>query len=559
MPVIARPIKNLVLPEEHLRIRKIRALQTFLLACRGSFKTSRALALFVIDMVHAMPRSSGMICGISYEDMGNNTINPFLGGLAQLGYLEGEHYVIGRKPPEHWDTPYLGVINKKYDRVMTWYNGTTVHLVSMEKKAPANGLSVQWGFFDEVKFMDESKLIDKIFPTFRGNEDILSADGIPWKDCSFYLSKFFATDKEADPAQIKWLLDKRKVSIDKELQDIIISHQEYIEELYSYFHHPESSKTFKGELLKEINLVRAELHEMRKGSTYVSEISIEDIKAYVSPAWYDDKKRNSTKRKWDVVYLNKDPETPGDTFYPNFDKSIHTYRTFLQDIDTNKPFILALDYQHSVAPITIAQLSKLSWRDDVTLNYVDEVYTLPDPNEKDIQPNGNGSQGSIDEAVQLFKDMYKDHKCKTVYFIYDHTAKGRRIKADKYYVMVEKKLKEAPDRWRVVKVYTGKAPDHWTKYSNTCDLFKHADPSVPKILINANRCPKTIISISNSAAVTRAGKTEKEKKYEDTTRYPGYDQSETTHFSDCFDMSNHGVLVLKKVKIGKSMKVSGTR
>lgn len=556
MTVIARPIKQLVLPDEHLRIRKIRAQLTFLLACRGSFKTTKALPLFVQDMVYSMPRSSGMICGISYEDMGNNTINPFLGGLAELGIYEGDRYVFGRKPPDHWDTPYLGVINRKYDRVMSWHNGTVMHLVSMEKKAPANGLSVQWGFFDEVKFQDQSKLIDKIFPTFRGNEDIINPDGIQWKDLSCYLSKFFATDKEADPAQIKWLLDQRN-NVDKDLIEIIIAHQEYLDELHSYYNHPDASKTFKSELEKELKEVSAELNEMRKGITYVSEINIEDIRPYISKAWYDDKRRNSTQRLWNVVYLNKDPETPGDTFYPNFSKEIHTYQPKENDIDTNKPLIITLDYQHSVAPITISQLAQLPWRSDITYNYIDEVYTLPEPNEADIHDNGNGSEGSIDEAVQLFCDRYKDHKCKTVYYVYDHTAKGKRIKADKYFEMVVKKLKH--NKWRVVKVYTGKAPDHWTKYSNTSDWLKHSDSTLPIVLMNAHRCTKTIISITNSAATTQSGKTEKNKKYEDTTKYRNMDQSETTHFSDCFDMSNHAVLSLRKIKIGKRTKVSGTR
>ncbi len=543
------PIKNLILPAEHLRIRKIRAAETYFLAARGTFKTSRALPLFVQDMVYSMPRSSGMICGISYEDMGNNTINPFLGGLAELGIFEGDRYVFGRKPPDNWDTPYMGILNNKYDRVMTWHNGTALHVVSMEKKAPASGLSVQWGFFDEVKFLDQQKLIDKIFPTFRGNEE-------HFKNKSTYLNKFFATDKEADPARLKWLLDKRKL-VDRDLVNIILSYQEELDELLSYYNHTDASKTFKSELIKEIDHLKSELNEQRKGLVYVSEINIEDVRPLLSKEWYEDKRRNSTPRLWKVVYLNQDPETAGDTFYPNFSKEIHTYDTFLEDIDSWKPFIITPDYQHSVAPITVEQISKLPWNDVITKNFVDEVYTLPEPNENDIQANGNGSKGSLAEACQLFCDRYKDHKKKVVYYVYDHTAKGKRVNADKYFEMVEKVLKK--NRWKVIKVYTGKAPGHYTKYINTAEWLKYSDPLLPSILINKRRCVKTIISITNAAATTTNGKTEKNKEYEDTDRYPNLDQSETTHFSDCFDTSNHCVLYLKKIKTSASTKVSGTR
>lgn len=542
---IAGPIKNLILPDKHIRITKVRATETYLLASRGSFKTTRAIPLFVKDMVYSMPRSTGMMCGLSFEDMGNNTVNPFLGGLAEMGYFEGEHYVMGRKPPENWDTPYLGILNGKYGRVMSWHNGTVMYLVSMEKKAPANGLSVQWGVFDEVKFQDERKLIDKIFPTFRGNEDMLTPEGKKFKELSTFLSKFFVTDKEADPAKIKWLLDKRK-RVDHDLLQQILAYQTELDETLALQRNPDATKGFKAELQKHIDYLQAELNEMRRGSLYVAEINIEDVRPLQSKEWYEDKRRNSTPRLWKVVYMNEDPETAGDTFYPTFDKEKNTYTGIDNDIDLSKPFIIAGDYQHSIAPIAIAQLTKLPGRDTFSLNYVDEVYTMPDPNDNDIEQNGNGSKGNLKEAVQLFCDRYKHHRSKVIYYIYDHTAKGKRVNADEYYKIVVDILRK--NKWRIIKVYSGKAPDHYLKYSYTSDWLKHEDANLPEILINRDRCKKLIVSITNAAAEMRAGKTQKNKEYEDTNRYPTMDQSETTHFSDCFDMTNYAVLYLKKIR-----------
>jgi hypothetical protein len=536
---ISNPIKNIVLPAEHIRMRLIDANETYLLAARGTLKTTQGIALFVIERVKEMPRSSGVLVGLSYEDMGNNTINPFLSGLVEKGYNEGEHWVIGKKPPAHWPKPYLGIRNEKYDRVMSWWNGTAMNMVSLEKKAPANGLSCQWGVFDEVKFMDEHKLIDSIFPAFRGNEQYFEGK------CSGYLSKFFATDKEADPVRIQWLKNKLKL-VDPVRNAIIMAYQLQLDKLEAEFRNEETTKTRQRILEKEIAEIKQELHDERKDLVYVAEMSVEDVRKIHGERWYQDKKRNSTPRTWRVVYKNEWPEAVGDTFYPNYSKELHEHDD-QNDIDQNKPFILVPDYQHSVAPISIAQLSKLPGNPDVTLNYVDEVYTLPDPAEDDIQPNGNGSRGSLKEATQLFCDRYKSHKKKTVYFVYDHTAKGRRINADEYYKIVEGTLRK--NRWRVVKVYTGKAPDHYLKYTRTSEWLLHADKSLPRIQVNRVRCKKLIISINNSAAKTTSGKTEKNKEYENTTRYPNLDQSETTHFSDTFDMCNHAVLFLKKIKV----------
>ena len=551
----ALPIKNLTLPEKHIRIREVRANETYLLAARGTFKTTRGIALFVHDMVYAMPRSSGMICGLSFEDMENNTINPLLGGLAELGLVEGEHYVYGKKPLESWDTPFMGVINGKYKRVISFHNGTVIYIVSMEKKAPANGLSVQWGVFDEVKFMDQQKLIDKIFPTFRGNEKCITPDGKTFDSLSCFLAKFFATDKEADPVQIKWLLDKRKVA-DKELEEAIIAYQRHLSSLIQEYNDKDLGQAKKASLKRQIDDIESELNEQRKGLVSVAEINIEDVRPLLSTAWYNDKKRNSTPRLWKVVYMNEDPETAGDTFYPYFNKKKHTYYS-LDDINANKPFIFSADYQHSVAPITVSQIDKLPGNEAVSLNYVDEVYTLSEPNETDIQDNGNGSMGSLAEAVNLFCDRYKNHRKKVIYYVYDQTAKGRRPNADAFNKIVIDTLKKR--KWRVAKVYIGRMSDHYVRYTATSEWLKHEDISLYPIMINASRCPKLIISISNAAAKTTNGKTEKNKEYENTTRYPTMDQSETTHFSDCFDQTNQAVLGLRKIRPSASRSGSPLR
>ena len=548
MPVIARPIVNLSLPREHIRICQIDANETYLLAGRGTFKTTRGIALFVIRRVQEMPRSSGMIVGLSFEDMGNNTINPFLSGLVEMGFKEGKHWVIGKKPPAHWEKPYLGVRNEKYDRVMSWWNGTVMHLVSLEKKAPANGISAQWGIFDEVKFMDERKLIDSVFPAFRGNER-------HFENCAGYLSKFFATDKEADPVKIQWLLDKRKL-VDPVRNAIVEAYQMQHNKLSAEYDHEDTTRVRKREIEKELQECDAVIQKERKDLVYVAEINADDVRPLLGDRWYNDKKRNSSPRLWRVVYLNEDPEIAGETFYPTFTKLQNTYSHF-DDIDPSKPFIISPDYQHSIAPIPIAQIGKLPGAIEPSLNYVDEVYTKPDPNPEEIEANGNGSKGSLAEAIQLFCDRYKHHHFKQVYFVYDHNAKGRRVGIDEYYKIVKSKLRA--NGWRVVMIYTGKAPDHYLKYSRTTEWLKHADPTLPAVMINRDRCPKMITSITNSGAKTSSGKTEKNKMYEDTIRYPTLDQATTTHFSDTFDMVNHAVLFLKMIKAIAGRKSVSTR
>jgi len=534
---VEQPIIEMVLPKPHYMIRLIRAVVTFILAGRGTFKTTKGIALYVIDMVYQMPRSTGVGVGLSFEHLGDNTIPPLLEALEENGFKQGYHYVIGKKPPAHWKRPYGGVLNDKYDHVMSWHNGTCIYLVSLVKKASANGISAQWGFFDEVKFMDEKVLVDEIFPIFRASKKVKEL----FQDCAGYLSKFFTTDKLADPVKIKWLLNKRKL-VRPELVDVVVTLALHLEDLKKQYEKIGENK--RQVMRREIYDIEQRLTKLRKNMVYVGEISAYDVLYTHGPEWLKDKRRNTKKHEFAVIYENKDPNTPGESFYPDFDVLKHCYNSD-DDIDNNKPFIIAADYQHSIAPIPVCQVGKLPGQERVSLNYVDNIFAMHDYEQESFteQELLQVVLGGLQEATQHFCDRYRNHANKKVYYIYDQTATGRRVNADQYFVMVKRILRK--NGWKVIDVYTAEAPEHYMKHQDTREWLTEKNESTMPIRIN-NRCSKLIISITGTAAITKNSKTQKLKTDE---KELGLDQSETTHFSDTFDMINHAVLKLKMVKI----------
>lgn len=518
--LIEQPIKELILPAPHMMARLISANETYMLAGRGTFKTSRGISLYAIDRVYEMPRSTGVGVGLSFEHMDQNTIPPLLQALDEFGFSNGDHYVIHKQPPKDWPRPYLGVLNNKYDHVMTWHNGTIIYLVSLIKKASANGISAQWGFFDEVKFMNETDLTDEIFPIFRGNEETKNR----FQYCSGYLSKFFATDKNADPVKIKWLLKKRQLQ-NKKTIDIVLTLALELNDLKVLYN---TAGINRKQLLRpQINAIESRLAKLRANLVHVVEVNAYDVEYAHGNKWLKDKRRNTKEHDFNVTYLNKDPDKPGESFYPDFNTVIHTYESN-NDIDANKPLIITSDYQHSIAPVPICQLGRLPGSEVISLNYVDEIYRL--------EPEG------LQEALQAFCDRYADHANKKVYFVFDHTAIGRRVNADEYFVMVKKILKR--NGWKIIEIYTGKAPDHYQKYQDTRQWL--TDNNTMPIRIN-KKCKKLIISITGAAAISKNGETKKDKSGE---QEPTLDQSETTHFSDTFDMINYAVLKLRLIKRG---------
>jgi hypothetical protein len=540
IPEVEQPIKELIMPKGHYLTRLVRANETYMMAGRGTFKTSRGIALYMIDMIYEMPRSTGVGVGLSFEHLGDNTIPPLLQALDDFGFKLGEHFVIGKKPPSHWPRPFLGILNDKYDHVISWHNGTCCYLVSLVKKASANGISAQWGFFDEAKFMNETDLKDEIFPIFRGNEETKKR----FQHSSGYLSKFFATDKKADPVKIKWLLNKRKY-VKKDVIDIVITLQLHLNELKIQYE--KAGENRRQVMRRQIKEIEEKLAALRSNLTYVAEISAFDVVYAHGQNWIDDKRRNAKGRDFDITYGNLDPDRPGELFYPDFNTFKHCY-DINNDIDKDRPFIIAADYQHSIAPIPVAQVGILPGADHQTLNYVDNVFAMPDFVEEEYTEEELAQmvKGGLQEAVQLFCDRHRDHRNKKVYYVYDQTATGRRVNADQYFVMVRKILRK--NHWRIIDVYTGEAPEHYGKYQDTREWLTEKDHTQLPIRINI-RATKLIASIEGTAATTKNGQTKKLKTDE---KEETLNQSETTHFSDTFDMINHAVLKLKMVKIARS-------
>lgn len=511
-------IHEVIVPPQHAEIELYDANETYLFATRGGFKSSVGGGLFNIRRVFEMPRSTGVGVGISFNNLYENTLPPLKAFLINNGFVEDVHFTICKPPPANWPKPYMGIVDKKYTNTMTWYNGTSKQFVSLRRKASANGVSAQWGDFDEVKFMKEKVLVDEIFPIFRGNEKY-------FKHCSGYLSKFFMTDKNADPAAIKWLLAKRDL-VNKEKLSIVLSLSLELRRLKEEYN--KATKFRQNQMKVAIHAVETRLAILRSNLVLVAEISAHDVRPILGDKWFKDKERNTSTFDFKTIYLNEDPDRPGKAFYPSWDSAKITYESD-DDINPDKPLIITPDYQHSIAPITISQIDNLHSEEKPSLNYVDEVYTLQE-------------EGGLRLAVKKFCKKYGGHRFKHVYYVYDATAISDRQDAETFKDIVIDELEN--NDWTVWEVYTGAQPGHFQKYVDTMEWMENKNGEHMDIRINRKRCKKLIISITGAAAVTIGKETKKYKKPEIDD---SLDQSETTHFSDCFDMNNDAVLKQKLI------------
>lgn len=487
-------------------VQMVQANETWLLWARGTGKTVGGIGPWMARVAEAMPGHLSGIFGKDFETIEKNILPKFIQGMEMAGYYRDQHFVIGKRPP--WKAKCLYSI-KKWDRTIAWHNGTVFQEVSLYNKGSANAFDFQSGIFDEVKFMDPRQLEDEVYPTFRGYAHLFSHK-------PEYLAKIYATDKYEDYIKVKWILDKRK-QVDQRKIDIVIKLQLHLSDLYQKLEKPGNKKV---QIETDIRHVKARLTMLRKDLVYVSEASAVENQGNLGDKWLADKKRTMGTYEYNVAILNIDPISAEDSFYPTLSNAnMYTY-DHGYDYRPDAPIIIAMDYQHSVAPMTVVQQHRLPWETKPSINFINEFYAMA--------PKG------IHECIDQFCEFYASHHYKTVYYVYDQTAIGERQSATRYKDIVVGHFRSKG--WNVVELYTGMPPQHYMKYERMKTWLEGPAEQTRLIRFNKETCIKTLISMQGSGAVVESGKTKKNKKYELTHRYPGLDQSETTHFSDCVDM-----------------------
>lgn len=523
--VVQRDKSVISLNRPQAEIQLVKANKTYFIAARGTGKTSYGIAPYLIDCVMEMPGTTGIMVANSFEQMWNRTLPPVVASWAEMGFREwdpehGGHYIIGKNPPPDFARPYIPVL--KPDKYIHWYNGTVIALISLAVKGAANALSVQFGTFDELKLMDEED-VKEILKVFRPSVTLKRLYGHK----SQFLSTFYSTDKWADLGKIQWILDKKKLMDTRKVEVVKALAVEYAELLAQRKDGIEDDA-----LESKIDLVEKMLNKLRRNLVFYCESSAEENKEVLGQKYFDDQQRDLSTNEYNVAILNKNPTVTQGVFYPDL-SDIHFYDQ--PDYYSHLPLILATDYQHSIAPVVIAQLSKVMLDVD-SLNYIDSLFTL--------------EPAKLTDAIELFCSRYKSHENRGVYYVYDHTAIGKKAVGKSDSEVVIDILKH--NKFNPISVYTGQAPSHFTKYNNIASFLKNKPGTRYQTFINRAKNPDMIQSMNLSEVTMKNGITQKVKKYENTLKYPNFPQQWATHFSDVFDMIQWAVNELGMINPGGS-------
>ena len=139
---------------------------TVIVAGRRTGKTDSIASPFVLRNMQRMPGSTGGIVVPTFKHGLTNTIPGLLAAWRRWGFINGIHYVVGRRPPKSFQQAIIEPTD--YEHVISFYNGSRAIIISQDRPGSSNSLTLSWLLIDEAKFIDYQRLKDETLPANGG-------------------------------------------------------------------------------------------------------------------------------------------------------------------------------------------------------------------------------------------------------------------------------------------------------------------------------------------------------------------------------------------------------
>lgn len=421
-----------------------------------------------------LARGKGLFLGLTYSQILSNTLLPICSALEMYGYYRDIHYVIGKRPPSHFVTPYQKP--ERYENIMTFWNGYTISLASFDRPQLLRGGSNDFVKVDEALLVKKERYDEVIVPTLRPSHIML-------KDRPRMLHEHFMTSMPYGTLG-DWLFEieeKAKVMPDK-------------------FFYIEGNSWDNVEILGEETILN----------------------------W----KSSMTKIRYEIEVLGKRIRNVGDLFYPNL-RDQHFY-----DFSDNEDFLDSFEYdltkikEFTDNPDSRMDIDINSERPlDLSFDFGTFSCVWVGQQRGDYYNLVNSffvkSPDTVNELVDKFCKYYQYHRNKVVMVYGDKGGKRRDERSyENTFQMIQKRFRE--NGWRMIKKKTADIA-HWDRHIFINEVFEENPLNrQPKIRINRQKNKDGIISLQS------AGMTQDRQKDKSSER-KAIAQEHATHFSDAFD------------------------
>lgn len=436
---------------------------TVIVAGRRTGKTDSIAAPFVLRNMQRMPGSTGGIVVPTFKHGLTNTLPGLLAAWKRWGFINGIHYVVGRRPPKSFAKPITEPHD--YEHVISFYNGSIAIIISQDRPGSSNSLTLSWLLVDEAKFIDYDKLKDETLPA---NGGIKSHFG----HHSFNHSIMILSDMP-QTKRGSWFLHYRE----KMDADLIAAIEATVYEIWRIKSRIKTLRTRQSPiptyLRNHLRRLDRSLNQMRSVAVYYKEYSSIENLQLLGENYIKQMKRDLTPLTFQTSILCQRIGIAKDGFYSSM-KERHKYNasdfaaldnvwqqfaaspdsldsrpsaldcTMDADVNPLAPLCIGMDYNANINWLVVGQPS------GKRLNIVKSFYVK--------------FERKLPELVADFCAYYATHQNKTVVFYYDSTALGGNYAVndqDFRWVIIHEFERHG---WRVEDVYLGNPMRHDEKY-----------------------------------------------------------------------------------------------
>jgi len=487
---------------------------------RGTGKTEGPGVDFTLFNALSMPQSLGGVVSVSYDKLLTFIVPKLLKGYERYGYLQGVHFWDRKFAPSELKRkrPFLSPSDPKH--FIHFFNGSGLQLLSLDRLGISNAADLDYIYADECKLFDYDKFVE-VLHTNRGNKEHFG-------HLSQHHSILLTTDRPQN-SNGDWLYDIAE-NADGEMLELVLMIQQRIFELNEEVQNSRTKKS-RQQKLKLIEEFEEQLNELRRELVYVSEASTLDNIHALGADVIKDLKRELSDIVFRISVLNERIREVEDGYYKDLDDRKHGYLAiqydyidrqdinfktvkanskWYNDINSNEPLDIALDYNAKINNIVTGQSSVKRY------NFIHAAY----------------SRGKIQDLfTEEWHPFFKAHPCKHVNFFYDHTAIPE--KADSAFSYADTVV-QCLERlgWTVNRVYIGQQPSHRSRFLLWEKLLNNMDSDYPSFSFNRSTCEYWYDRCKDTGTrISREG-FEKDKTNE---KKPNFDQAKAPHITDAGD------------------------
>ena len=468
---MSKPNKEIYFNSPQRLTQLIGANTTVIVAGRRTGKTDSIAAPFVLRNMQRMPGSTGGIVVPTFKHGLTNTLPGLFAAWKRWGYIQGVHYVVGRKPPKSFTKAIIEPSD--YEHVISFYNGSVAVIISQDRPGSSNSLTLSWLLIDEAKFIDYERLKDETLPANGGIKSYFGKHS--FNHSIMILSDMPQTQKGS------WFLHYKE-KMDEELIDTIKA------TIYEIWKTKERVRRLKGEgktvpkyLKNYLRTLDTNLNKMRSVAVYYKEYSsienlqllgenyIKQMKRDLTPktfqtsilcqrigiakdGFYSSMREGHKYNASDFEYLDKYAQEYFASLeaekkeFSSINSHLSTLNSSLCDSDVNPlaPICIGMDYNANINWIVAGQ------PEGRRLNIIKSFYVK--------------FERKIPALVEEFCNYYAHHQNKTVVYYYDTTALGANYavnEQDFHWVVCHEFEKRG---WQVEDVYLGNPMRHDEKY-----------------------------------------------------------------------------------------------